>query len=147
MRKIRKIKKKDLITEEDINFWESFKKQDNISFEDKDRSISQSFVEFKFDLKLDLHGLTLHQAFGKVDEIFDLSKKKNLINILLITGKGLRSKVFEDPYKSDDLSLLRYAIPDYIKKNYHNRIISISKASNENGGDGAYELKLKKTIR
>lgn len=63
---------------------------------------------------------------------------------MIITGKGLRSKVSEDPYKSEDLSLLRYAMPDYIKKNYQSRIISISVASIENGGEGAYELRLKK---
>jgi len=139
-----KNKKKNLITKEDISYWESFKKQDSISFEDKDLNIHQPFKKFKFDLKYDLHGYSLQEAFDKVDEIFDLSKKKNHTNILIVTGKGLRSKAFEDPYKSEDLSLLRYAIPNYIKKNYQNRIISILIASIENGGEGAYELKLKK---
>jgi len=144
MRKIQKNKDKDLITKEDISSWENFKKQDSISFEDKDLNIHQTFKKFKFDLKYDLHGYSLQEAFDKVDEIFDLSKKKNLTNILLVTGKGLRSKAFEDPYKSEDLSLLRYAVPNYIKKNYQKRIISISIATIENGGEGAYELKLKK---
>jgi len=144
MRKIQKNKDKDLITKEDISSWENFKKQDSISFEDKDLNIHQTFKKFKFDLKYDLHGYSLQKAFDKVDEIFDLSKKKNFTNILIVTGKGLRSKAFEDPYKSEDLSLLRYAIPSYIKKNYQNRIISISVASIQNGGEGAYELKLKK---
>jgi len=144
MRKIQKNKEKDLITKEDISSWESFKKQGSISFEDKDLNIHKTFKKFKFDLKYDLHGYSLQKAFDKVDEIFDLSKKKNFTNILIVTGKGLRSKAFEDPYKSEDLSLLRYAIPSYIKKNYQNRIISISVASIQNGGEGAYELKLKK---
>jgi len=144
MRKIQKNKDKDIITKEDISSWESFKKQDNISFEDKDFNIHQSLKKFKFDLKYDLHGYSLQKAFDKVDEIFYLCKKKKFTNILIVTGKGLRSKAFEDPYKSEDLSLLRYAIPNYIKKNYQNRIISISIASIENGGEGAYELKLKK---
>jgi len=144
MRKTQKNKDKDLITKEDLSSWESFKKQDTISFEDKDLNIHQPVKRFKFDLKYDLHGCSLQKAFDKVDEIFDLSKKKNLTSILIVTGKGLRSKAFEDPYKSEDLSLLRYAIPNYIKKNYQNRIISISIASIENGGEGAYELKLKK---
>ena len=144
MRKIQKNKDKDLITKEDISSWENFKKQDSISFEDKDLNNHEPLKKFKFDLKYDLHGYSLQKAFDKVDEIFDLSKKKNLTNILIVTGKGLRSKAFEDPYKSEDLSLLRYAIPNYIKKNYQNRIISISIASIENGGEGAYELKLKK---
>jgi len=144
MRKIQKNKDKDLITKEDISSWESFKKQDSISFEDKDLNNHEPLKKFKFDLKYDLHGYSLQEAFDKVDEIFDLSKKKNLTNILIVTGKGLRSKAFEDPYKSEDLSLLRYAVPNYIKKNYQKRIISISIATIENGGEGAYELKLKK---
>jgi len=139
-----KNKKKNLITKEDISYWESFKKQESVSFEDKDLNIHRSFKKLKFDFKYDFHGHTLQQAFDKVDDIFDLCKKKNFTSILLVTGKGLRSKNFENPYKSEDLSLLRYAIPHYIKKNYPNRIISISAASIENGGEGAYELKLKK---
>jgi len=144
MRKIQKNKYKDLITKEDISSWESFKKQDSIAFEDKDFNIHEPLKKFRFDLKYDLHGYSLQEAFDKVDEIFNLSKKKNLISILIVTGKGLRSKASENPYKSEDFSLLRYAIPNYIKKNYQNRIISISVASIENGGEGAYELKLKK---
>jgi len=144
MRKIQKNKDKDLITKEDISSWESFKKQNSISFEDKDFNTHQSLKKFKFDFKYDLHGYSLQEAFDKVDEIFNLSKKKNFTNILIVTGKGLRSKAFENPYKSEDLSLLRYAIPNYIKKNYQNSIISISIASVENGGEGAYEIKLKK---
>jgi len=144
MRKIQKNKDKDLITKEDISSWEKFKKQDSIFFEDKDLNIHQTIKKFKFDFKYDFHGHSLQEAFDKVDEIFNLSKKKNLTSVLIVTGKGLRSKVFEDPYKSEDLSLLRHAIPNYIKKNYQNRIISISVASIENGGEGAYELKLKK---
>jgi len=144
MRKIQKNKDIDFITKEDISSWENFKKQDNISFEDKDLNVHQPSKKFKFDLKYDLHGYSLQEAFDKVDEIFDLSKKKSLTSILIVTGKGLRSKAFEDPYKSEDLSLLRYAVPNYIKKNYQKRIISISIATIENGGEGAYELKLKK---
>jgi len=144
MRKTQKNKKKNLITKEDIDLWENFKNLGNISFENKDLIIHQPLKKFRFDLKYDLHGYSLQEAFNKVDEIFDLSKKKNLNNILIVTGKGLRSKAFEDPYKSEDLSLLRYAIPDYIKKNYKSRIVSISIANIEDGGEGAYELKLKK---
>jgi len=144
MRKIQKNKDKDLITKEDISSWENFKKQDSISFEDKDLNIHQPIKKFKFDFEYDFHGHTLQQAFDKVDDIFDLCKKKNFNSILLVTGKGLRSKNFEDPYKSENLSLLRYAIPNYIKNKYQNKIISISVASIENGGEGAYELKLRK---
>jgi len=144
MRKIQKNKNKDLITQEDISFWESFKKNKSVYFEDKDLNIHQPIKKFKFDFEYDFHGHTLQQAFDKVDDIFNLCKKKNFTSILLVTGKGLRSKNFEDPYKSENLSLLRYAIPNYIKNKYQNKIISISVASIENGGEGAYELKLRK---
>jgi len=144
MRKINKIKKKNIISNEDIIFWEKFKKQNNLFFEDKDFHVHQNTKKFKFDLKFDFHGYSIEKAFKKVDEIFHLCKEKNFTSVLIITGKGLRSKVSVDPYKSEDLSLLRYTVPDYIKKNYQSRIISISVASIENGGEGAYELKLKK---
>jgi len=79
MRKIQKNKDIDFITKEDISSWENFKKQDNISFEDKDLNVHQPSKKFKFDLKYDLHGYSLQEAFDKVDEIFDLSKKKVLL--------------------------------------------------------------------
>ena len=34
--------------------------------------------------------------------------------LLIVTGKGLRSKVKENPYISKEMSVLRYSVPDFI---------------------------------
>ena len=35
----------------------------------------------------------------------------------IITGKGLRSKVDENPYQSKNLGILKYSVPEFIKSN------------------------------
>ena len=35
--------------------------------------------------------------------------------LLIITGKGLRSRVYDDPYRSTKMNVLRYSVPEYIK--------------------------------
>ena len=35
----------------------------------------------------------------------------------IITGKGLRSKVDQNPYQSKDLGILKYSVPEFIKSN------------------------------
>ena len=37
--------------------------------------------------------------------------------IIVITGKGSRSKNINDPYKSKDLSILKHSVPNYIQSN------------------------------
>ena len=39
----------------------------------------------------------------------------NVDKINIITGKGLRSKVYDDPYRSEKMSVLRYSVSDYLK--------------------------------
>jgi DNA-nicking Smr family endonuclease len=65
---------------------------------------------------------------------------------LLITGKGIHSKIDGNVYASKDMSKLKYSIPDYInsKLEIKNKISSINTASKEDGGDGALIIKLKK---
>ena len=43
--------------------------------------------------------------------------ENNIYKIIVITGKGLRSKNKEDPFKSNDLSILKYSVPNFIKNN------------------------------
>ena len=67
-------------------------------------------------------------------------------NILVVTGKGLRSKVKENPYLSEDLSLLKYAVPNFIKDNFSEIISSIEEPDQNLGGSGAFLLRLKKRL-
>ncbi|MDA8804982.1 FxsA family protein [Candidatus Pelagibacter bacterium] len=50
---------------------------------------------------------------GEFEDIED----ENVTKIIVITGKGLRSKNIENPYLSKDLSILKYSVPEFIEKN------------------------------
>ena len=95
--------------------------------------------------KLDLHGLTLIEANKKVKNFLIESFNNGYRKILVITGKGSRSKVYDDPYVSEKLSVLRYAVPEYLKNDSDLNSITykISEADKEDGGEGAIYIFLK----
>ena len=137
------IKKKN-ISPEDIKTWKNYiKNPSDISDKEKFQSVNQSRPHrFKFDL----HGFTLSQANEKVKDIILLCLEQNYKEILFITGKGIHSNTEKDFYVSNELSKLRYSVPEYIKSNpdLSKFILSVSKADLVDGGDGAIIVKLKK---
>jgi len=94
---------------------------------------------------LDLHGFSLENANSKVEDFIINCSKRNVKKIIVITGKGLRSKNIENPYVSKDLSILKYSIPSFIKSkpDLMKIIKNISDASIEDGGEGAFYIFLK----
>ena len=66
--------------------------------------------------------------------------------MIVVTGKGIHSDVEKNPYISKDLSILKYSVPEFIKKNRNlMKIINdIQDASIADGGDGAFYIFLKK---
>ena len=132
---------------EDIKAWEDFKNQ---KFLDGDKgeifrkSKNQNKKQDYIDFKIDLHGYSLQESFEKIKDVIESCYQKDLRNILIITGKGLRSKVKENPYLSEDLSLLKYAVPNFIKDNFSNIINSMEEPEQNLGGSGAFLLRLKK---
>jgi DNA-nicking Smr family endonuclease len=133
----------------DIKAWEDFK---NEKFLEGDKGeIPKTFKQENkkndhIDFKIDLHGFTLEEAFKKIRAVIESCYEKDLRNILVITGKGLRSKVKENPYLSEDLSLLKYAIPNFIKDNFFEIVNSIEEPDQNLGGSGAFLLRLKKRL-
>ena len=95
--------------------------------------------------KYDLHGFTLEEANKKVKEIIYSCVTNKYKEILLITGKGLHSNTDEDAYVSQDLSKLKYSVPEFIINNDELKkyVISISEAPTKDGGSGAILIKLK----
>jgi DNA-nicking Smr family endonuclease len=132
---------------EDIKAWEDFKNQ---SFLDGDKgeiskkSIKEKNIQNHIDFKIDLHGYSLQESFEKIKSVIEACYQKDLKNILIITGKGLRSKVKENPYLSEDLSLLKYAIPNFIKDNFSDIVNCMEEPDQSLGGSGAFLLRLKK---
>ena len=65
--------------------------------------------------------------------------------MIIVTGKGLHSKNYENPYVSKDLSILKYSVPEYIKKNKNlmKKIIELKEANIKDGGTGSFYIYLK----
>ena len=69
--------------------------------------------------------------------------------IIVITGKGLRSKNISNPYLSKDLSILKHSVPEFIESNQFlmKMIIEITDAKIEDGGSGAFYIYLKNKFK
>ena len=72
---------------------------------------------FRSEISIDLHGYSLIEANQVIDNLIKKSSVKKINKITVITGKGLRSKNFDNPYKSTDLGILKYSVPNYVKNN------------------------------
>ena len=136
----------DKISEKDKKDWENFlSKQEKLH--NKDYKFNR-----KINIKirsLDLHGYTLEEANSKIYKFIRNSFLDNVSKLIIVTGKGLHSQNEKNPYISKDLSILRYSVPDYIKKNKDlmNIISEISPASISDGGEGAFYISLKKNTK
>ena len=134
---IKKISNKDKID------WENFiLKKEKIS--DKD-SVPQKITRKTKIKKIDLHGYTLEEANKSVEIFIQNSYEDHVTKVIVITGKGLRSKNITNPYLSKDLSILKYSVPEFIesKSSLMKMIIEIKDASIEDGGSGAFYIYLK----
>ena len=136
------MKKKVPLSQKDKEDWKKFL-EDTSRVPDKDQNNITDSVKNKY--KFDLHGLTLDEANKKVKEVIKSCSEKNFREILLITGKGLHSNQ-EDVYKSSDFSKLRFSVPEFINSDPETSklIISITKPPQNEGGEGALLIKLKK---
>ena len=134
-------------TEEDLKDWQSFIENIN-SIEDKDAPLDNSIIEKNndrlFDIRKDLHGLKMHEALDVVSNTINDAIERKVRKILFITGKGLHSNKEQDPYASKDLSLLRYAVPEYIENNFSDHVIKIEQSPIKLGGSGSIIVFLKK---
>jgi len=134
------------ISEKDIKDWKKFT-ESNSKIENKDTDIVQ--LEKISNRTLDLHGLTLEIANKKIERFIKSSLDNNVEKITVITGKGLRSKVDQNPYQSKDLSILKYSIPEFIRNNLElmNLIKKIDdQTENKNSGFFTIHLKSKNKL-
>ena len=93
--------------------------------------------------------LTIEQANKEVEGFIKKCFDENATKIIVITGKGLRSKNDENPYISKDLSILKYSVPEFIETNINltKMIIEITDAKIEDGGGGAFYIHLKNKLK
>ena len=166
------------ITDKDKEDWENFlnnkKKNLNknsvkkkyINNPDKDKQDWENFLNNKEKIpnkdyvhkkniryekikKIDLHGYTIEEANKAIEQFIQKCFDENVTKIIVITGKGLRSKNVENPYLSKDLSILKYSVPEFIESNLSlaKMIIEIADAKIEDGGGGAFYIYLKNKFK
>jgi len=138
------VKKKYSVSSKDKKDWESFTK--NIgNIENKDLHTDEQQNKNVKVRRLDLHGVTLNEANEIVKKFILDSINLRVKKIIIITGKGLRSKVYDDPYRSEEMSVLKNSVPEFISndRDLKEKIIKITKAEVRDGGEGAFYIFLK----
>ena len=138
------MKKKFSVSAKDKKDWINFTKEaENIISKDDDfLAENQKISKVR---KLDLHGLSLDDANKVVKKFIIESFNQNYKKLIIVTGKGSRSKSYDNPYISENLSILRNSVPEYIKneENLNSMIKKVTKADYQDGGDGALSIFLK----
>ena len=138
------MKKKFVASSKDKKDWIAFTKQmENIK--DKEADFQEKKIEVNKVRKLDLHGSSLDKANRTVKKFIIESFNDGCQKLLIVTGKGLRSKSYNNPYLSAKFSVLKYSVPEYIQnnENLNSKIIKITEADLQEGGKGAYYIFLK----
>ena len=136
------------ISDKDKKDWKEFiSNKDKLS--NKDLYLDKNKINRKITKKIDLHGLSLENANKFVEQVIIESFKKNVSKIIVITGKGSRSKNKDNPYVSEELSILMNSVPEFIKTNLNliKIIKNIKVADIEDGGKGAFYIYLKNKFR
>ena len=137
--------KKKNIPSKDLNTWFKFVKNlPNIEDKEKDKKILLTGTK----KTLDLHGFSLNEANKAVHQTLEDCFFKGIKALKIITGKGLRSKSFNDPYKSKDFSILKNSVPEYIQNSDLKKyVIRITESDPSDGGQGAIYVFLKNKFR
>ena len=136
------------LSNKDIKDWKKFvTSKDKIIPKDDMTSLSANKNRSSF--VIDLHGLSLDQANKFVERTINECFEKNISRINVITGKGMRSKSAEDPYKSSELSILKHSIPEFISSNSDlmKLIKKIENKDEKNSGSFYIYLKSKNKFR
>ena len=136
------------LSDKDLKDWNKFiKSKDKINPKEEinDLLINKN----KSTFVIDLHGYGLDDANKFVEKTINECFEKQFSIVNIITGKGMRSKSAEDPYKSSELSILKHSIPEFINSNIElmKKIKSIDSTDEKNLGSFNVYLKSKNKFR
>jgi len=133
----------DNISDKDKRDWKTF-----LNNKEKllDKDLSKQEKKIYKIRSIDLHGYTLEDANRSIEDFINKAFLEEINKLIVVTGKGLHSKNDRDPYVSKDLSILKYSVPEFIKNNESlmKMILSIEQANQQDGGQGAFYIFLKK---
>ena len=136
------------LSDKDLKDWNKFvKSKDKINPKEEINDLLTN--KNKSTFVIDLHGYGLDDANKFVEKTINECFEKQFSIVNIITGKGMRSKFVEDPYKSSELSILKNSIPEFIKSNVElmKKIKSIDSTDEKNLGSFNVYLKSKNKFR
>ena len=133
---------KKKISDKDRKDWEKF-----LSSKDKlpNKDLAGENNTYYRSITLDLHGYTLRDANIAIKNLINSSYNKGIKKVTIITGKGMRSKNYDNPFKSSKLSILKYSVPEFIKNDNDlmKKIIKINIEEIKDLKSGSFTLYLK----
>ena len=132
------------ISDKDLKDWDKFINSKEKLF-NKDNQQNQNKNK-KINKVIDLHGYSLENANKIIDEYIKICFSQKVSKINVITGKGSRSKNKNNPYQSENFSILKHSVPEYIKTN-PNLMKIIKEINFEDINDpakGSFDILLKK---
>ena len=145
---------KNSVKKKDINNLDKNKQEWENFLNNKEKIFNKDFahkknIRYEKIKKIDLHGYTIEEANEAIEQFIQKCFDENVTKIIVITGKGLRSKNVENPYLSKDLSILKYSVPEFIESNIDlmKMIIESTDAKIEDGGSGAFYIYLKNKFK
>ena len=136
------------LSDKDLKDWNKFvTSKDKVH--SKDEVNKNSINKNKSTFVIDLHGFSLEQANKFVEKTIYECFENQISKVNIITGKGMRSKSAEDPYKSSDLSILKNSIPEFISSNADlmKLVKNIQNTDKKNSGSFEVFLKSKNKFR
>ena len=136
------------LSNKDLKDWKKFvTSKDKVH--SKDEANKHSINKNKSTFVIDLHGFSLDQANKFVEKTIYECFENQISKVNIITGKGMRSKSAEDPYKSSELSILKHSIPEFISSNIDlmKLIKNIENTDEKNSGSFNVYLKSKNKFR
>ena len=130
------------LTDKDKKDWQNFlDSSDKLQNKDIDNPQKKKIMV----RSIDLHGYTLEEANKEISKFIENSFLNGVKKINVITGKGMRSKNYDDPYQSKDLGILKYSVTEFIKNNpdLMKKIFRIDFDSVDSPSKGNFEIILK----
>ena len=134
------------ISDKDKQDWQNFIDSSD-KLENKDNHTFKKHKQY-IEKTIDLHGYTLEKSNELISQFIEKCYLENIVKIKVITGKGSRSKNKSNPYLSEDLSILKYSVPNYIKNNSElmKKVKELDFDSVNDVSQGTFNIFLKKKI-
>ncbi|KND18542.1 DNA mismatch repair protein MutS [Pannonibacter phragmitetus] len=114
-----------------------------------ERRVRQKIVRGmrSFDARIDLHGLTQHEAHDRLRGFLHLAYQRGHVIVLVITGKGGRNGPGSGhgaPYM-DERGILRRVVPQWLAMaDLRHIVLGFEEAHLTHGGSGALYVRLRK---